>query len=356
MPIPAEDVVQPTQPSQGLLIDTVNKAPEQISARAEDDDINCFSLFLPPFPWGESQQTPQSNGHDAVVAVMDPNVVFPPENSTNTEVILPTVVLTPPEPHTKPAPEILDWSSSTQGTSWFVFCQFFSHRLKRVFFPISAGSTLSSKDGLLQGLLEENPDTANTDSPTTDTSISIPDVYQTTSVATTVIHVHGAPPTPEVSKVQEYLKSVVYGGLDVSLISLGVVASAAGGDAKTRTVLAMGLANLIFGTISFFHKVIELHEENPAQFKQTVGQSFLLNGCLAFLSFLVFGSLPTLTFGFSFRQSNNHDYKMLATVVVSVISVMLLGCAKVFAKGQSSSVTKFPLKDPEKSEYHLVLM
>ncbi len=63
MPIPAEDVVQPTQPSQGLLIDTVNKAPEQISARAEDDDINCFSLFLPPFPWGESQQTPQSNGH-----------------------------------------------------------------------------------------------------------------------------------------------------------------------------------------------------------------------------------------------------------------------------------------------------
>jgi hypothetical protein len=36
------------------------------------------------------------------------------------------------------------------------------------------------------------------------------------------------------SKVQEYLKSVVYGGLDVSLISLGIVASAAGGDAKTR--------------------------------------------------------------------------------------------------------------------------
>jgi hypothetical protein len=214
----------------------------------------------------------------------------------------------------------------------------FSHRLKRVFFPISAGSTLSSKDGLLERLLKGNPDTANTDSPTTDISASIPEVYETTSVTTTVIQVHDAPPMPEavtaatVSKVQEYLKSVVYGGLDVSLISLGVVASAAGGDAKTRTVLAMGLANLIFGSISFFHKVIELHKENPVQFKETVGQSFLLNGCLAFFSFLVFGSLPTLTFGFSFRQSNNHDYKMVATVVVSVISVMLLGCAKVFAK------------------------
>jgi hypothetical protein len=109
-----------------------------------------------------------------------------------------------------------------------------------VFFPISAGSTLSSKDGLLERLLKGNPDTANTDSPTTDISASIPEVYETTSVTTTVIQVHDAPPMPEavtaatVSKVQEYLKSVVYGGLDVSLISLGVVASAAGGDAKTR--------------------------------------------------------------------------------------------------------------------------
>jgi len=63
MPIPAEDVVQPTQPSQGLLIDTVNKPPEQLNAHAKDDDINCFSLFLPPFPWEDTQQTAQSNGH-----------------------------------------------------------------------------------------------------------------------------------------------------------------------------------------------------------------------------------------------------------------------------------------------------
>jgi hypothetical protein len=132
--------------------------------------------------------------------------------------------------------------------------------LKRVFFPISAGSTLSYKDGLQQPLLpKRKADTTNTDSPTTDISTIISDVSDetTTSVImtrdTSVIEVHGsdAPSTLEavtaaaedlgimtltstVSKVQEYLKSVVYGGLDVSLISLGIVASAAGGDAKTR--------------------------------------------------------------------------------------------------------------------------
>ncbi|CAK9858926.1 unnamed protein product [Sphagnum jensenii] len=272
-------------------------------------------------PKDQSQQQPEEITEEGVVGV-DPEVSRHPAETLEQA--------TP-----KATKDQLNKSSSS---SWFVFCQLFSRRLKRVFFPISAGSTLSSEDGLREGLLKENPDTANTDSPTTDISASIPEVYETTSVTTTVIQVHDAPPMPEavtaatVSKVQEYLKSVVYGGLDVSLISLGVVASAAGGDAKTRTVLAMGLANLIFGSISFFHKVIELHKESPRQFTETVGQSFLLNGCLAFLSFLVFGSLPTLTFGFSFRQSNNHDYKMLATVVVSVISVMLLGCAKVFAK------------------------
>ncbi len=132
--------------------------------------------------------------------------------------------------------------------------------MKRVFFPISAGSTLAHKDGLQQPLLDKRKaDTINTDSPTTDISTSISDVSDetTTSVIMTtdesVIEVHGsdAPSTLEAvtaaaedlgmmtltstgSKVQEYLKSVVYGGLDVSLISLGVVASAAGGDAKTR--------------------------------------------------------------------------------------------------------------------------
>jgi hypothetical protein len=84
--IAAKDVVQmsiPTQSSLELLIDTLNQAPEQpnveqpqkvttvAAAHAEDDDINCFSLFLPPFPWGETQQTAQSNRPEAVVAVAD---------------------------------------------------------------------------------------------------------------------------------------------------------------------------------------------------------------------------------------------------------------------------------------------
>ena len=50
------------------------------------------------------------------------------------------------------------------------------------------------------------------------------------------------------------------------------------------------------------------------------------------ISFLFFGLLPVLTFGFSFRQLNDHDYKMAATVLASVVAVVFLGCGKVAAK------------------------
>jgi hypothetical protein len=129
-----------------------------------------------------------------------------------------------------------------------------------------------------------------------------------------------------------YLKSIVYGGLDVSLTSLGVVAAAAGGDAKTRNILALGLSNLIFGFLTFFYKIQDMRKENPARFHETVGPRFWINGPLAMLSFLVFGALPVLVFAFSFRELNDHDYKMAATVLASTIAVIFLGCGKVAAK------------------------
>jgi len=50
------------------------------------------------------------------------------------------------------------------------------------------------------------------------------------------------------------------------------------------------------------------------------------------LSFLFFGALPVLTFAFSFRELDDHDYKMAATVLASTIAVTFLGCGKVAAK------------------------
>lgn len=79
-------------------------------------------------------------------------------------------------------------------------------------------------------------------------------------------------------------------------------------------------------------QIQDLHNESPTRFRESVGPSFWVNGFLAIVSFLIFGALPPLMFGFTFRESNDHDYKMGATVIVSVIAVTLLGCGKVASK------------------------
>ncbi|KAJ7540435.1 hypothetical protein O6H91_10G014800 [Diphasiastrum complanatum] len=135
-------------------------------------------------------------------------------------------------------------------------------------------------------------------------------------------------------KTQEYLKSIVYGGLDVTLASLGVVSSAAGGEAKTITVFALGLANLIAGFIALLHNIVHLYHFNRPSFEENVGKSLWINGSLTMLSFLLFGSVAPVTYGFSFRSSNDRDYKFVATAIVALFCLILLGSGKARVRGQ----------------------
>ncbi|BBN14606.1 hypothetical protein Mp_6g12950 [Marchantia polymorpha subsp. ruderalis] len=141
---------------------------------------------------------------------------------------------------------------------------------------------------------------------------------------------------PAASDGFEVVKSIVYGGLDTTLISLGVVASSTGADAKTRTVIIMGLANLIFGFFPFLGIISNLYRSDRAQFKQQVGPSFRFNGFLAVFSYILFGLMPPLTYGFSFRNESNRDYKMGATSLLALFCIILLGWGKARVTFQSA--------------------
>ncbi|CBI29527.3 unnamed protein product, partial [Vitis vinifera] len=84
------------------------------------------------------------------------------------------------------------------------------------------------------------------------------------SPITQVIPVPEAPTIsgPENSKKWEILKSIVYGGLIESITSLSIVTSAAGADATTLNILALGLANLIGGLFVIGHNVSLFHFNN----------------------------------------------------------------------------------------------
>ncbi|TYG91615.1 hypothetical protein ES288_A12G276400v1 [Gossypium darwinii] len=135
----------------------------------------------------------------------------------------------------------------------------------------------------------------------------------------------------------EILKSIVYGGLIESITSLGVVSSAAGAGADTLNVLALGVANLIGGLIIICHNLRELKNDQPRasdveedRYQVLLGQrqNFKLHAFVAILSFLLFGLVPPVVYGFSFHNSDDKDFKLAAMAGASLICIILLALGK----------------------------
>ncbi|OVA15621.1 protein of unknown function DUF125 [Macleaya cordata] len=127
------------------------------------------------------------------------------------------------------------------------------------------------------------------------------------------------------TKWDDILKSVVYGGLIEVITSMGVVSSAAGCDLWELKSKQNGLRI----------NITDVEEETvDGSYEQVLGQrnNFLRHAIVVVLSYLVFGLLPPITYGFSFRESDNKEYKLIAVVAVSVICIVLLATGKAYTQ------------------------
>lgn len=151
----------------------------------------------------------------------------------------------------------------------------------------------------------------------------------------------------------EIIKSIVYGGLVESITSLGVVSSAAGSDAPTLNVLALGLAALFGGLIIIGHNIWELKydkkteasdqlDEEVDRYHELLGhrRNFLLHAVFAILSFLLFGLIPPVTYGFSFRKSDDRNLKLLIVAAASLLAILTLASGKAYIKRPPRSYIK----------------
>ncbi|KAF5177651.1 membrane protein of ER body-like protein [Thalictrum thalictroides] len=142
----------------------------------------------------------------------------------------------------------------------------------------------------------------------------------------------------------DIMKSIVYGGLVESIASLGLVSSAAGGDANTLNIVALGLASVIGGLSIIAHGLMDLKKEqyggatNPNgmidRYQEVLGRraNFRLHSTVAVLSYLIFGLVAPITYGFSFRKSDNKEYKLIAVAAASLVCITLLAIAKAYVR------------------------
>jgi VIT1/CCC1 family predicted Fe2+/Mn2+ transporter len=195
----------------------------------------------------------------------------------------------------------------------------------------------------------------------------------------------------------EYLKSIVYGGLDAIVTSFALVASVSGGDLPAGSVLVLGFANLIADGISMGYgdylsstaekdysanqqligdwgaendihgeimelvsayreqgmekddadKIVDVlskYKDIMVDQKLTLTQGLLppdpedsplKNGLVTFASFLAFGSTPLLTYLILKPFTNNNDLKFLGACIVTILALALLGAAKARISGQN---------------------
>ncbi|KAI3760261.1 hypothetical protein L1987_50654 [Smallanthus sonchifolius] len=143
----------------------------------------------------------------------------------------------------------------------------------------------------------------------------------------------------------EIIKSIVYGGLMEVIASLSVVASAAASDAATLSVVSLALASLIGGVFVIGHNLWDLRDDcykdsssqetNKAatdKYKELLGQVnyFPLHVFFAILSFLMFGMVPSVAYGYSCHETNDKDFTLVVTATASLLCVLLLAILKAY--------------------------
>ncbi|WCJ27551.1 Vacuolar iron transporter (VIT) family protein [Euphorbia peplus] len=166
-----------------------------------------------------------------------------------------------------------------------------------------------------------------------DGSIEVSRVLQTRTPAYT---------SQDVGVTLDILKSIVFGGLIECIASLGVVSSAAGAGSSTLNILALGLANVIGGLFIIAHNLFDLRKdmsstssnEQENRYEATLGRrgKFPLHATVAIISFVVFGMLAPVVYGFSFRASDDKDLKLAVVGGASLICIMLLAMAKAYIR------------------------
>ncbi|XP_057546765.1 membrane protein of ER body-like protein isoform X2 [Amaranthus tricolor] len=150
---------------------------------------------------------------------------------------------------------------------------------------------------------------------------------------TPLIRQPSEPPRPGAGV--DIMKAIVYGGLLECITSLSVISSAAGGDATTLNIVALGLANVFGGFIVLFHNLKELkHEQGTERYSEQLGRAghFVLHAFVSVLSYLVFGLMSPIIYGFTFRKSDNKDYKLATLAAASLVCITILSIGKAYVQ------------------------
>nr|ABN08245.1 Protein of unknown function DUF125, transmembrane [Medicago truncatula] len=199
----------------------------------------------------------------------------------------------------------------------------------------------------------------------------------------------------------EYVKSIVYGGLDAIITCFSLISSISASSSSSGNVLVLGFANLVADAISMgFGDIVSASSERDViieerrvtewdvlnsrgneqrelvRYYQSLGMEYndattvvniftkyndvlvdqrmaadkgilpadqevkpWKNGLITFASFMLFGSIPLLSFIILIPFTDNDSVKFAGACLVSALGLALLGVARARIAGQNMMLT-----------------
>jgi len=93
----------------------------------------------------------------------------------------------------------------------------------------------------------------------------------------------------------------------------------------------------------FTFQLEELKSEQVDRYVELLGEkeNFIVHAFTAVISFLVFGLVAPVVYGFSFGESGDKDFKLAAVAAASLLCITMLSIAKAYIKRPSTYFTYF---------------
>ncbi|KAF3332382.1 membrane protein of ER body-like protein isoform X2 [Carex littledalei] len=149
----------------------------------------------------------------------------------------------------------------------------------------------------------------------------------------------------------DILKPIVYGGLVETITGLCIVSSAASTGASTLNIVLLAAANIIGGLFLIIHDLSELkhaqdeaddrNEDELGRYWALLGRKghFGLHATVAVVSYIFFGLLPPLVYSFTFRKTDNSEYKLIAVAITSLVCIAILSLGKAHVRPRRTYFT-----------------
>lgn len=127
-----------------------------------------------------------------------------------------------------------------------------------------------------------------------------------------------------------YLRDLVYGAIDGIITTFAVVAGVAGAELSARTVLILGVANLLADGFSMgagnYLGIRSEEAARKAQDEPPVEPFALRHGVATFLAFLVAGSVPLVPYVFGVPL----DARFTVAVVLTLATLFVVGAMRTY--------------------------